>query len=174
MMNKKPKGFSLPVRVQQARMVDALVISCDLEQGHACVRDERGLQYALGSSTSGLRLAGLRVGNQLRCDVAADGYSVVSARRVRRAYPEAQGIKRGSASTTARFAFLRPASTKPAAAPEEQNSVDPEALFSETGVPAEALRKLAGISDPLNEQVFSAEAARKVFTGGKLRSCQAS
>lgn len=111
MMNKKPKGFSLPVRVRQARVVDALVISCDLELGRACVRDERGLQYALGSSTSGLRLAGLHVGNQLRCDIGADGYSVVSARRVRRAYPGVPGIRSGSASTTARIAFRKPATT---------------------------------------------------------------
>lgn len=39
---------------------------------------------------------------------------------------------------------------------------------------AEALRTLAGISDPRNEQLFSAEAARKAFAGVKLRNRQAS
>jgi hypothetical protein len=88
MMNKEPRGFRLPLRALKAGMVDALVVSCEPELGRAWVRDEQGVQYALCDSTSGVRLSGLRVGNQLKCEVASDGYSVMSARRVRRAYPE--------------------------------------------------------------------------------------
>lgn len=40
-----------------------------------------------------------------------------------------------------------------------------ERLSFETGVPEDMLRTLAGISDPKNEHMFTAEAARKAFAG---------
>jgi hypothetical protein len=38
-----------------------------------------------------------------------------------------------------------------------------EALSAETGIPVDVLRTFAGISDPENEHMFTAEAARKAF-----------
>lgn len=40
-----------------------------------------------------------------------------------------------------------------------------ESLSQETGVSVDMLRTLAGISDPNNEHLFTAEAARKAFAG---------
>lgn len=50
-------------------------------------------------------------------------------------------------------------------APDMGGSIIAEHLAQETGVPAEMLRTLAGISDPKNEHQFTAEAARKAFAG---------
>ena len=50
-------------------------------------------------------------------------------------------------------------------APDLGGSIIAEHLARETGVPAEMLRTLAGISDPKNEHQFTAEAARKAFAG---------
>jgi hypothetical protein len=50
----------------------------------------------------------------------------------------------------------------------KQNAVDLEALSRETGVPVEVLRTFAGISDPANEHLFTAQSARKAFAGVKV------
>lgn len=50
-------------------------------------------------------------------------------------------------------------------APDMGGSIIAEHLARETGVPAEILRTLAGISDPKNEHQFTAEAARNAFAG---------
>ena len=42
-------------------------------------------------------------------------------------------------------------------------AVDLEALSHETGVPVDVLRTLAGISDPANEHLFTAESARSAL-----------
>lgn len=46
---------------------------------------------------------------------------------------------------------------------QQTNAVDREALSQETGVPVDVLRTLAGISDPANEHLFTAESARSAF-----------
>ena len=49
-----------------------------------------------------------------------------------------------------------------------------EALSRETGVSVEMLRTLAGISDPTNRHLFSAEAAYDAFVGSRPREEAAS
>lgn len=67
------------------------------------------------------------------------------------------------------FAFRK---TVPAA-PAKQSAVDLESLSRETGVPVDVLRTFAGISDPANEHLFTAESARKAFAGVKVRRAHA-
>lgn len=74
---------------------------------------------------------------------------------------------------TTMFEFRKTVPAKLAPAPVEQSAVDLEALSSETGVPVEVLRALASISDPANEQLFTAESARKAFAGVKIRHAHA-
>lgn len=71
------------------------------------------------------------------------------------------------------FAFRKTVPAKPTPAPAKQNAVDLEALSRETGVPVDVLRTLAGISDPANEHLFTAESARKAFAGVKVRHAHA-
>lgn len=59
------------------------------------------------------------------------------------------------------------------AAPAKQSAVDLESLSRETGVPVDVLRTFAGISDPANEHLFTAESARKAFAGVKVRPAHA-
>lgn len=71
------------------------------------------------------------------------------------------------------FAFRKVPATKPAPVSAEQCHFDLEALSRETGVPVDVLRTFAGISDPANEYLFTAEAARKAFAGVKVRHAHA-
>ena len=66
-------------------------------------------------------------------------------------------------------AFRKTLPVKPASAPVKRSAVNLEALSRETGVPVKRLRTFAAISDPANEQRFTAEYARKAFAGVKLR-----
>jgi hypothetical protein len=74
---------------------------------------------------------------------------------------------------TTMFAFRKTVPAKPATPPVEQSHVDLETLSRETGVPVDVLRTLAGISDPANEHLFTAESARKAFAGVKVRHAHA-
>jgi hypothetical protein len=38
----------------------------------------------------------------------------------------------------------------------------------ETGIPVDVLRTLAGISDPANQHLFTAESARRAYAGVKV------
>lgn len=71
------------------------------------------------------------------------------------------------------FARRSTPSTLPAPIPAKQARVDLEELSQETGVPVDMLRTLAGISNPSNEHMFTAEAARKAFAGVKVRHAHA-
>lgn len=53
---------------------------------------------------------------------------------------------------------------------QQTKAVDLEALSHETGVPVDALRTLAGISDPANEHLFTAESARSAFAAAAKKS----
>lgn len=63
-------------------------------------------------------------------------------------------------------------SALPAPVPARQTHVDLEELSHETGVSVDMLRTLAGIFNPCNEHLFTAEAARKAFAGVKVRHPQ--
>lgn len=71
------------------------------------------------------------------------------------------------------FAFRKTSPAKLAPVPAQQSHVDLEALSRETGVPVDVLRTFAGISDPANEHMFTAESARKAFAGVKVRHAHA-
>lgn len=58
------------------------------------------------------------------------------------------------------------------AAPVEKAEVGLEALCRQTGVAVETLRAFAAVSDPKNKSFFSPEAARKAFSGVKVRKVQ--
>jgi hypothetical protein len=59
---------------------------------------------------------------------------------------------------------------EPALQTPYQGLVDMEKLSRETGVPVEMLQTFAGISDPRNKHLFTAQAARKAFAGIKVHS----
>jgi len=67
--------------------------------------------------------------------------------------------------------FARQSTFTPISAPPvaKQAGVNLEELSRETGVPVDMLRTLAGISNPNNAHMFTAEAARKAFAGVKVR-----
>lgn len=63
-------------------------------------------------------------------------------------------------------------SAETASALPERSSVDLEALSQETGLSVEVLSTLAGISDPRNEHMFTAEAARRAFADCATRAAE--
>lgn len=76
-------------------------------------------------------------------------------------------------TTMFKFRASATAAKQAASKPSVPGHVDLEAMSRETGVPVEVLKTFAGISDPANADLFSAESAYKAFGVETLQAAHA-